>query len=86
MKVYALLGKDYPSFLDVPIVTESVGSYLLEEESDFVSPKLDGKVTNFFEWLGAGVLTLKKVMAVLCRGRIFLLKNSSLGGIKRISI
>lgn len=59
-EVYNSLGRSYPGFLDIPIAEEKAVTCIVEEESDFISPKIDGRVTDFFEWLGAGVVDLTK--------------------------
>ena len=59
-EVYRLLGKAYPGFLDIPISENRAVSCIVEEESDFISPKIDGRINNFFEWLGAGVVDLTR--------------------------
>ncbi len=58
-QVYKKLNRKWPGFIDIPIRTERVKNYIIEEESDFITPALDGKVTNFFEYLGAGVVDLQ---------------------------
>ena len=58
-QIYKKLNRKWPGFIDIPIRTERVKNYVIEEESDFITPTLDGKVTNFFEYLGAGIVDLQ---------------------------
>lgn len=52
MRVYTLLGKKAPDELKVAIKrTRPLSKWL---PSDFLNPILDGRVTTYFEWLGAG--------------------------------
>ncbi|MBM3789703.1 MAG: glycoside hydrolase [Acidobacteria bacterium] len=54
--VYRLLGHPYPAELDVPIKRVDLGTHL-RNPIRTISPKLDGKVTDYFEWLSAGYAT-----------------------------
>jgi alpha-amylase/alpha-mannosidase (GH57 family) len=51
--VYTLLGEECPSYLDVPI-KKSVAREFFTPPRSLLTVKLDGRVSNFFEWLGAG--------------------------------
>ncbi len=51
--VYALFGDEYPNCLDVPI-KKSVAREIFTPPRSLLSIRLDGRVSNFFEWLGAG--------------------------------
>lgn len=52
-KVYKVLGAEPPDYLKLPIIKieEELPS---DEPVKFISPSIDGMVTNYFEWLGAG--------------------------------
>jgi alpha-amylase/alpha-mannosidase (GH57 family) len=52
--VYRLIGVAYPSNLDVPIKRLDSGS-TFRNPLHTITPTLDGKVTNYFEWLSAGM-------------------------------
>jgi len=54
MNVYSLVGVNAPEDLHLPIKASRKPNTVLAP-TDFVTPKLDGKVTTYFEWLGAGV-------------------------------
>lgn len=51
--VYKLLGEEYPNYLDVPI-KKSVAREIFTPPRSLLTIKMDGRVSNFFEWLGAG--------------------------------
>jgi alpha-amylase/alpha-mannosidase (GH57 family) len=52
--VYHFLGKPVPESLLLPIKAPRAPSLVYRVPRRFVSPKLDGEVTNYFEWLTAG--------------------------------
>lgn len=53
MNVYTILGEDIPDFLHVAIKGRVRKNPTLLPV-DFITPKLDGRVTNYFEWRAAG--------------------------------
>jgi alpha-amylase/alpha-mannosidase (GH57 family) len=54
--VYRLLGKQYPLNLDVSIKRTDARA-LYRTPLHTISPTIDGKVTDYFEWLSAGFAT-----------------------------
>lgn len=56
--VYTLLGEKVPQEVNRPI-KKSHKSGLLKAPAGEISPVIDGRVTSFFEWLGAGRFDLK---------------------------
>ncbi len=54
---YMVLGADQPLFLNEPVIFDHPVR-LLDEPMDFISPKIDGKVTDYFEWHAAGKMNL----------------------------
>ncbi|MDI6739735.1 MAG: glycoside hydrolase family 57 protein [Candidatus Edwardsbacteria bacterium] len=54
-KIYQLLARNVPEELLVPIARSKPVDHLLQEPIDLISPVIDGKVTSFYEWTGAGV-------------------------------
>lgn len=61
MSVYIKMGKEVPAFLYVPISKKMRQIKPEIEPKGFIYPKIDGKVTGYFEWLEAGKFTLKKI-------------------------
>jgi len=51
--VYRLVGADVPEFLTVPVLRQSAKADI-REPSALIAPTLDGLVTDFYEWQGAG--------------------------------
>ena len=58
-RVYNLLGSAAPAFLDEPIVNLGAARPA-EQPTAFITPDLDGRVTNFYEWVGAGRFDVRK--------------------------
>ena len=56
--VYRALDKPTPEELFVTNITTEPPRTVAEPPSAFVSATLDGEVTSYFEWLGAGALQL----------------------------
>lgn len=52
--VYSSIGIDAPANLDEPIVKKHDGVRLVRRPLALISPNLDGKSTNYFEWQSAG--------------------------------
>jgi len=52
--IYRLLGASPPDELAVPLKQRAVRAEVVEPTGRIV-PKVDGRITNYFEWLGAGV-------------------------------
>jgi alpha-amylase/alpha-mannosidase (GH57 family) len=59
MNVYRLLELDVPRELYEPIKKKSVAGFV-REPAAFVSPVVDGLVTDYFEWLDAGLYDLSR--------------------------
>ena len=59
MNVYRLLGLDIPRELYEPIKKKSPAGFVREPAS-FISPYIDGLVTDYFEWLAAGLFDLSR--------------------------
>lgn len=54
--VYFILGEKSPSYLDLPIKSSNRNIEIIMP-SNFISPKIDGKISNYFEWIFAGRYT-----------------------------
>jgi len=54
MNVYTALGEKIPEDLRVPIKPKRIKAEP-KAPVDFISPKIDGRVTSYFEWQAAGV-------------------------------
>ena len=58
VNIHRLLKLNVPSELFTPIKSVK-NSGIITRPSSYVSPTIEGRITNFFEWLGAGEFDLK---------------------------
>ncbi|MCS7214580.1 MAG: glycoside hydrolase family 57 protein [Thermodesulfovibrio sp.] len=61
MSVYLKINKEPPSFLYIPISRKMREIKPEIEPKGFIYPKIDGKVTGYFEWLEAGRFNLQRM-------------------------
>ncbi|GAB4435535.1 MAG: glycoside hydrolase family 57 protein [bacterium] len=69
--IYRKLNIDYPPTLDNPIVKKEKEIKPDKEMVNFVTPKIDGRVTSYFEWLGSYVYDLKKFGFAMHRTHVY---------------
>ena len=55
-QVYHHIGKEPPLSLDVPIMVEEKVYEPAVKPTGFITPVIDGEISNYFEWLSAGRL------------------------------
>ena len=68
MNVYHFMGVDPPDRFYTPLIRERERSDdLTFEPADLVHPSIDGKLTNYFEWLPAGLCKLTDVGGTMHR-------------------
>jgi alpha-amylase/alpha-mannosidase (GH57 family) len=77
--VYRALDRPIPEDLFVTNITTETAKVAVDPPTGFIDPSLDGEVTSYFEWIGAGCVdtataagTMQKVDA--SRGRITLVE------------
>lgn len=64
INVYKLAGKEYPKYLDASIKRmKAVKS--LREPLYFIDPILDGEVSNYYEWLSAGLYSVEQARGAM---------------------
>ena len=68
MNVYRLIGGDIPDELQIPILREDRQALPTVGLSAFISPTIDGQVTNYFEWLPAGFYDVSQGGGAMHRG------------------
>ena len=68
MNVYRIIGMDVPDELRIPILREDRQALPTVELTAFVSPVIDGVVTNYFEWLPAGFYDVSQGGGAMHRG------------------
>ncbi len=54
MNIYRIAEKRIPSYLQKPIKQINVRNDYIEEPTALITPKIDGRVTGFYEWAGSG--------------------------------
>ena len=59
MNVYRLLGQDFPRELLEPIKKKNPAG-LIREPAAFIYPEINGRITDYFEWLAAGLYDLTR--------------------------
>jgi alpha-amylase/alpha-mannosidase (GH57 family) len=60
IKVYHVIGKEAPPNLFMPILLEDRKVESDSELKCFISPKIDGIVTSYYEWYNSGHIDVKK--------------------------
>jgi alpha-amylase/alpha-mannosidase (GH57 family) len=75
--VYRALGKEPPEKLLRPILRISVQEFR-QEPGGFIHPIIDGQVTSYFEWLGAGLYRADPRSGAM-HGRQFLVREIHYG-------
>jgi alpha-amylase/alpha-mannosidase (GH57 family) len=68
--VYRLVGAEVPEFLKVPVLRQT-SKMDIREPSALIAPALDGIVTDFYEWQGAGYVTGRPPLSSMHQRREF---------------
>lgn len=68
MNVYRIIGQDIPDELQISILREDRQALPTVELTAFISPIIDGQVTNYFEWLAAGFYDVSQGGGAMHRG------------------
>jgi len=68
MNVYRIIGRDIPDELQIPILREDRQALPTVELTAFITPTIDGQVTNYFEWLPAGFYDVSQGGGAMHRG------------------
>ena len=56
--IYILIGKKPPEYLSMPIKIKKAN--IIREPYGFIKPVIDGRDTNYFEWINAGLIDTSK--------------------------
>ena len=59
INVYKLIKKEVPSELTKPIIETERHLEPVSQATSYIYPTIDGEITNYFEWLGAGLIELE---------------------------
>ncbi len=68
MNVYRIIDLDVPDELQISILREDRQALPTVELTAFISPIIDGQVTNYFEWLPAGFYDVSQGGGAMHRG------------------
>ncbi len=68
MNVYRIIGLDVPDELQISILREDRHALPTVELTAFITPTIDGQVTNYFEWLPAGFYDVSQGGGAMHRG------------------
>ena len=68
MNVYHMIGQDVPDELQISILREDRQALPTVELTAFITPTIDGQVTNYFEWLSAGFYDVSQGGETMHRG------------------
>jgi alpha-amylase/alpha-mannosidase (GH57 family) len=60
IKVYKEMGKEVPEHLFIPIPREDRGIVPIVAIRGFIEPKIDGVVTNYYEWYQSAYIDVKR--------------------------
>ncbi|MCL4537831.1 MAG: glycoside hydrolase family 57 protein [Nitrospirae bacterium] len=60
MQAYKVIGKDIPPHLYVPVLLEDRGIEPVTQARGFISPRIDGFVTSYFEWYQGAYVDVKR--------------------------
>ncbi len=72
MKVYKTMGKDVPPNLYVPILLEDRSISPVIQARGFITPKIDGFVTSYFEWHQGASIDVKRSGGSMHRSESFI--------------
>ncbi len=67
INIYHLMEQPPPQALFAPILTTKSGpkTPFLKEPVSRITPRIDGKITTFFEWMGAGEMDLPRELSAM---------------------
>jgi len=68
MNVYRIIGLDVPDELQISILREDRHALPTVDLTAFITPTIDGQVTNYFEWLPAGFYDVSQGGGAMHRG------------------
>lgn len=65
MNVYRTMDREVPYKLYIPILRGQKKGRLTQEPMAFIYPTIDGEVTNYFEWVSAGLYDVNRAMGAM---------------------
>lgn len=70
--VYHLLEKEPPTQLYVPVLRKDKKIKPLTEPTAFITPRIDGEVTSYYEWISAGHLDVSRTGGTMHQARSYI--------------
>mgnify|MGYP003858537477 CR=1 FL=1 len=70
-KVYKLIGKEIPPKLQVPILRKEASVRPVVSVKGFITPRIDGEVTSYYEWLNSAYLDVERTAGAMHRATAF---------------
>jgi hypothetical protein len=62
--IYQLIGKEAPKYLDKPV--KRIRAFRPTREPAFlIQPEMDGRITNYYEWLSAGYFDIERAKGAM---------------------
>lgn len=65
INIYELMNREVPSKILMPIIKDDKIQSFHKPPVNYISPKCDGKKSDYFEWLGCGVIDISKEFSVM---------------------
>lgn len=66
--VYRIVGAPVPEVLHVPIARSEAAAAEMQAPTKLITPVIDGKITSYYEWIGAGSYAGGRSRAAMYRG------------------
>lgn len=63
--IYSLMDIKIPNEIITPIIKDGCSNLFFRKPIEYISPKIDGKKSSYFEWLNAGRVDLKREFSVM---------------------
>ena len=63
--VFELMNEEVPREIFIPIVKKETANQVNILQKDFISPVVDGSISNYFEWLNCGKMDIKKEFSTM---------------------
>ena len=57
LNIYETFGETPPEMIVAPILSKAKSPYIVRPKT-YITPTIDGRVSGFFEWIGAGIVEL----------------------------
>jgi hypothetical protein len=65
VNIYKMMEIELPQQIATPILKEKPVNSFHTKPKSFIAPSIDGKITNYFDWLDAGRIDLKKEFSAM---------------------